>query len=68
VKEFLTPKEVAERLQVSVQLLWQLRNNGGGPPYYKFGGRIVRYCPEQLDEWAKSITFTCTEQERAKDD
>jgi hypothetical protein len=39
---YLTPEEMAERLQLSTKTLANLRSNGKGPPYVKAGSR-VRY-------------------------
>lgn len=40
--KYITAKEVSEITSVTVQTLANLRFQGQGPPYYKFG-RAVRY-------------------------
>jgi excisionase family DNA binding protein len=44
-------KEAGEYLNLSASTLEKLRPNGGGPPYYKCGQKIVVYEPQDLDEW-----------------
>ena len=46
----LTPKQVAARLQLSVNTLANLRCTGNGPPYMKLGNR-VRYPIRELEAW-----------------
>ena len=48
---FLTPREAATLLGLSVRTLDRYRCNGKGPAFYKFGGR-VRYTPDDLGQWA----------------
>lgn len=50
---FLTPKETAELLKVSVSWLAKARMRGDGPPFIKIG-RCIRYGEAALQEWAKS--------------
>ena len=50
---FLTPKEAAELLKVSVSWLAKARSRGDGPPFIKIG-RCVRYSAAALEEWVKS--------------
>jgi hypothetical protein len=45
--------EVAELLRVSKSWLDKKRLSGGGPPYLKFGRRVV-YDVDDLAEWAVS--------------
>jgi excisionase family DNA binding protein len=47
---WLTPAEVAERLQVSVKTLERWRSGGRGP---RFGrrGAVIRYRVVDVDEW-----------------
>ena len=48
---FLTPREAATFLGLSVRALARYRCNGKGPVFYKFGGR-VRYTLDDLGQWA----------------
>ena len=48
---FLTPREAATFLGLSVRTLARYRSNGKGPAFYKFGER-VRYTPDDLGQWA----------------
>jgi hypothetical protein len=50
---FLTPKEAAELLKVSVSWLAKARARGDGPPFIKIG-RCIRYSEAPLHIWAKS--------------
>jgi predicted DNA-binding transcriptional regulator AlpA len=49
----LTPKEVANRLQVSCSYLAKARMRGDGPPYIRIG-RSIRYAEAALAQWMKS--------------
>lgn len=48
--ELLTPREVAEKLKVSVQCLNQWRSARKGPPFKKVVGK-VRYKSDELQQW-----------------
>lgn len=48
--ELLTPREVAEKLKVSVQCLNQWRSARKGPPFKKVVGK-VRYKSDELQHW-----------------
>ena len=50
---FLTPKEAAARLKVSLSWLAKARMRGDGPPYVKFGKSIC-YSEAALLQWLKS--------------
>lgn len=51
---FLTPRQLAEILKVSLKTLERLRKRGGGPPFIKFGGGQIRYPVVGLDAWLKN--------------
>ena len=52
----LTPKEVADRLRLnSVQTLANWRNKRLGPPFAKFGSRVL-YPLDLLEEWERKQT------------
>jgi len=56
--DFLTEKDVARRLNVSVGLVRKWRFHGTGPRYYKFGA-AVRYASTHLAEYQqKSLVVT----------
>lgn len=48
--EFLTPKQVADRLQLSEWTLSCWRSRGHGPKFRKVG-RLVRYKSDDLEAW-----------------
>lgn len=50
---FLTTKEAAEYLAISYRTLEDYRLRGGGPYYFKLGGRGVRYRQADLDGWTE---------------
>jgi predicted DNA-binding transcriptional regulator AlpA len=49
----------AERLGLKRKTLENWRSNGGGPPYYKLGGRIV-YDDFEVDSWCAARRRTST--------
>jgi len=54
----LTTEEVSERLRVSLRTLEGWRNKREGPPFAKFGSRVL-YPLDTLIEWErKQITRT----------
>jgi hypothetical protein len=55
----LTPKQTAEFLGVSENLLAKWRCAGSGPPYAKFG-RNIRYPFHELLSWVAAKTVTST--------
>lgn len=48
----LTVEEAATRLKISKHTLNRWRVTGEGPPFVKYGPRLVRYIDRVLDEWA----------------
>lgn len=48
----LTPEEVAARLRLKVKTLEGWRNRRKGPPYQKFGKRVL-YPLDKLEAWEK---------------
>ena len=48
--ELLTPREVAEKLKVTVQCLNQWRSARKGPRFVKIEGK-VRYKSDELQQW-----------------
>ena len=56
---FLTTKEAADYLRVSVRGLEHYRTHGGGPRYRKHGNQ-VRYSIKSLLAWSKEREFKHT--------
>lgn len=48
--EYLTTKEVADRLRTSPETVRYWRHRGEGPPSWKCGRRVL-YPREDLDRW-----------------
>jgi len=48
--EFLTPRQLAKRLQVDERTVRRWRIEGGGPPFLKLGGSI-RYRNADVEAW-----------------
>ena len=48
----LTVEDAAARLKISKHTLTRWRVTGEGPPFVKYGPRLVRYVESVLDEWA----------------
>ncbi len=51
ISPFLTVREAAARLRLSVSTLNRLRVAGGGPVFLKLGSRVV-HRREAVDAWA----------------
>lgn len=47
----LTPRELAEQLNVTVQDLSRLRRQGKGPAFVRITERTVRYLTAEVAEW-----------------
>lgn len=63
MKPLLDEKQAAEALGVSARTLQGWRHKGGGPPFFKLG-RLVRYDPDDLAEWAAARAQRSTSDER----
>ena len=50
---WVTPKDAADHLGVSVGWLSKLRGVGDGPVFSKFGRRAIRFRLTELDRWAQ---------------
>lgn len=57
----LTNSEAAEYLRLSPRTLEKLRVVGGGPPFRKFGRRVV-YAFSEVEAWANARSFDNTSQ------
>jgi predicted DNA-binding transcriptional regulator AlpA len=51
---YVTPKETARRLKISVSWLAKARMRGDGPPFIKVSERAIRYTDAALMQWMKS--------------
>lgn len=58
---FLTNSEAAEFLRLSPRTLEKQRVTGGGPPFRKFGRRVL-YSRTDLQLWADRRSFDNTSQ------
>ena len=56
---YLTNQEAAALLRLSPRTLEKQRLVGGGPPFKKFGRRVL-YALEDLEAWAARRTFDNT--------
>jgi predicted DNA-binding transcriptional regulator AlpA len=56
---WLTPKQAARHMNLSVSWLAKRRLAGDGPPYVKLGG-AVRYAEASLQQWMKAQQRTST--------
>jgi excisionase family DNA binding protein len=70
LKTYLSPKEAARYLGLSVRTLVEWRRTGRGPAYVRMGkltGR-VRYCTHELDRWMadRQHAHTAAEQHAAR--
>ncbi len=57
--DYLTTKELSEKLRLDGSTLARWRETGKGPPYYEIGGSI-RYKAIDIDQWlerCKKDTF-----------
>jgi hypothetical protein len=51
----LTPKETAERLRMEEKTLANWRNKRKGPPFRKFGSKVL-YPLDLLEQWERDQT------------
>jgi len=58
--ELLTVEEAATRLKMSKHTLNRWRVTGEGPPFVKYGPRLVRYLETALTDWEKRRTRRST--------
>jgi excisionase family DNA binding protein len=53
-QEFLTPKEAAAHLRISIRWFYALLRTGKGPDHSRFGRNVIRIPTAALDEWVKN--------------
>ena len=58
----LTVEDAAAHLQISKHTLNRWRVTGEGPPFIKYGPRLVRYLVSALDTWALDRLYANTSQ------
>jgi predicted DNA-binding transcriptional regulator AlpA len=58
----LTVEDAAAHLKISKHTLNRWRVTGEGPPFIKYGPRLVRYLVTALDIWANERMFANTSQ------
>ena len=51
--DWLTLREVAERLRVAPRTLYAWREEGGGPPGFLVGRRLL-FEPAEVDAWVRA--------------
>ncbi len=56
----LTVEEAAARVKISKHTLNRWRVTGEGPPFVKYGPRLVRYVDHVLDDWAQKRLHAST--------
>lgn len=57
--ELLDQSAVARKLRTTVKFLEARRCRGGGPPFIRVG-RLVRYKPQDVQEWIESQRMRST--------
>lgn len=57
---YMNAKQVAERYGVTLSLLAKMRMNRNGPPFYKFGARVL-YNVAECDAWMQTQRIATTE-------
>ena len=55
--EIYTEAETAGYLKLKIYTLRKWRREGGGPPYIRCGGRLIRYIKADIDDWLINNTF-----------
>lgn len=58
VPAWMSPKQAAEYLGLTVQHLAGLRYEHRGPKYFNPSGRIIKYRREDLDKWMDAGAVT----------
>lgn len=59
-RDLLTTREAATLIHISPRTLEGYRLRGGGPPFYRVGGRAIRYDVGEVLAWAKSVRLLST--------
>ena len=64
MEPLFTPDELAKVLKTSTRTLERKRIDGTGPPFIKFGGRVL-YPPEGAEDYIRERTVTNTAEAEA---
>ena len=51
MNQLMTPQQVGAQYGVTIQELAEWRRNKIGPDYYVLGTRVIRYMPDNVDQW-----------------
>ncbi len=62
LQEFLTDKDLAKLLGISVDIVRSLRKRRQGINYYRFG-RNIRYHRDDVTEYIKKTNVSCNHEE-----
>jgi len=61
---FLPPRQLAERLGISLRTLERMRNSGAGPVFHRVSGGLrrgrVMYAERSVNEWLAQREFHST--------
>jgi hypothetical protein len=61
---FLSPRQLAERLGISLRTLERMRNSGTGPVFHRVSGGLrrgrVMYAERSVNEWLAQREFHST--------
>jgi predicted DNA-binding transcriptional regulator AlpA len=62
IDTLLTVEDAAAHLKISKHTLNRWRVTGEGPPFIKYGPRLIRYLVTALDVWAQDRLYANTSQ------
>lgn len=65
--EFFTIKEMTEKLSLSRQTLYRMREDGEGPPCYRVG-TMVRYPKDGFEKWMESRQIVTLDDTKPSDE
>jgi predicted DNA-binding transcriptional regulator AlpA len=58
LKEYMNTEELAKFLGMGVSTIEQLRLNGNGPKFVKFGKKAIRYQVDDVIQWGRKYSST----------
>ena len=61
--DLLSTQQLAMDFGLSFRTLENWRQNGGGPPYIRCGGRLVRYRRRDAADWLTARRYSSTSSE-----
>lgn len=56
--QFLTPDDLCSALRVTSSTLANWRSQKTGPPFFRIGGGLVRYDPDEFAAWVATQRVT----------